>query len=134
VLPVESTITALLCRLGREDEARQFLDEHDLDISGDWWFSPMIWAMAAETSMYLRLPELASTTYALLVPLKGRPASAGSGTALGPIDAFLAMAAQATGEQDLATGHAQDAARLCEVWRIPLAAEWLAVTRARFSF
>jgi hypothetical protein len=94
----------------------------------------MIWAMAAETSMYLRLPELASTTYALLVPLKGRPASAGSGTALGPVDAFLAMAAEATGERDLATRHAQDASRLCEEWRIPLAAEWFARIRSNYGF
>jgi DNA-binding SARP family transcriptional activator len=134
VLPVESTITALLCRVGREAEARQFLEEHDLDISGDWWFSPMIWAMAAETSMYLRLPDLAATTYGLLLDLKGRPASAGSGTALGPVDAFLAMAAEATGERDLATRHAQDASRLCEEWRIPLAGEWFARIRSKHGF
>jgi hypothetical protein len=47
---------------------------------------------------------------------------------------FLAMAAAATGERDLATRHAQDAARLCEEWRIPLAAQWFAEVRESFDF
>ena len=44
------------------------------------------------------------------------------------------MAAEATGERDLATRHADDAARLCEEWRIPLAAEWFADVRSKFGF
>jgi hypothetical protein len=44
------------------------------------------------------------------------------------------MAAEATGERDLATRHAQEAARLCEEWRIPLAAEWFAQIRSNYGF
>ena len=62
------------------------------------------------------------------------PPCAGSGTCVGPVDAFLAMAAAATGERDLATRHAQDAVRLCEEWRIPLAARWFAEVRETYGF
>ncbi len=44
------------------------------------------------------------------------------------------MAAVATGEQDLATRHADDAARLCEEWDVPLAASWFDGVREKFAF
>ena len=50
---------------------------------------------------------------------------------IGPVDSFLAMAAHATGEQDLATRHADEAARLCAEWEIPLAASWFAGVREK---
>ena len=76
----------------------------------------------------------AADAYAALSEFSGQPACVGSGTALGPVDAYLAMAAEATGERALATRHADDAARLCEEWRIPLAAQWFADLRSRFGF
>ena len=83
-------------------------------------------SMAAEAALYAGLPDLAATAYDRLLPFAGMPSASGSGTVIGPVDTFLAMAALATGERDLATRHADDAARLCAEWEIPLAASWLA--------
>jgi hypothetical protein len=94
----------------------------------------MVSAMAAEAALYTGRTDLAADAYAALAEFRGQPACAGSGTSLGPVDAFLAMAASATGERELATRHAQDAARLCDEWRIPLAGVWFADVRAAFAF
>ena len=40
--------------------------------------------------------------------------------ASGPVDAYLALAAAATGERELAARHADDAAALAREWEIPL--------------
>ncbi|MFL6081225.1 MAG: BTAD domain-containing putative transcriptional regulator [Ornithinibacter sp.] len=137
-LPVTTVVTALWCRLGRFEEARGYLAEHEhtlaAELSAQTWFSPMGWAMGAEAAAHLGRPDLAAATYAHLVELRGRPACAGSGTCLGPADAFLALAAHATGERDLATSHARDAARWCEEWQVPLAAQWFAGVRDTFGF
>ena len=53
---------------------------------------------------------------------------------MGPVDAFLAHAAAAVGERDLAARHADDALRLMEEWQIPLAAQWLRDQRERYGF
>jgi hypothetical protein len=50
------------------------------------------------------------------------------------VDAYLALAARATGETALAGRHADDAARLAEEWQIPLFAAWLGEQRDRFGF
>lgn len=134
ILPVASTAAALLGRAGRLEEARDYLETHPVEMEIDSWFSPMMWAMAAEAAAYVGRRDLASSAYAHLAPLAGRPACAGSGTALGPVDAFLALAAHTTGERDLAIRHADDAERLCAEWRIPLAATWWAELRGRFGF
>jgi hypothetical protein len=90
--------------------------------------------MAAESALHLGLPDLAAAAYESLSGLAGHPATAGSGTCVGPVDAFLAMAAEAAGERDLATRHAREAARLCEEWQVPLAARWFAGVRETFGF
>lgn len=133
-LPVETTLAAMMCRIGRVDEAREYLADREVDVTGDWWFSPLEWAMAAEAAAYVGRPDLAAIAYERLSPHCGRTACAGSGTTLGPVDAFLALAAYATGERDLATRHAENAARLCEEWEIPLCSAWFAKARARFGF
>jgi DNA-binding SARP family transcriptional activator len=137
-LPVTTAVAAMWCRAGRVDDARAHLAAHEArladELRTDTWFSPMMWAMGAEAAAHVGRPELAAATYAPLTGLRGQPACAGSGTALGPADAFLALAAHATGERDLATRHARDAARLCEEWRIPLAARWFAEVRETLGF
>lgn len=137
-LPVTTVVAAMWCRVGRVEEARRYLDAHERDLavqlSSETWFSPMMWAMGAEAAAYLGRPDLAAAVYAPLSGLRGQPACAGSGATLGPVDAFLALAAHATGERDLATRHARDAARWCEEWRIPLAAQWFAGVRDTFGF
>jgi DNA-binding SARP family transcriptional activator len=134
VMPVETSVAALMCRVGQVDEARQYLDGRTIDLSPHWWFSTMAAAMAAEAALFTGRTDLAAAAYSAMSDFRGQLAAAGSGTALGPVDAFLAMAAAATGELALATQHADDAARLCEQWRIPLAADWFAGIRATFGF
>jgi hypothetical protein len=134
VLPVDAAVLSLLIRVGRMDEARAFRDDHEIDLGGDTWFSLLPWALGAEAALALDDRELAATTYELLAPHAGHMACAGSGTALGPVDAFLALAAAATGESELAARHADAALELCRAWRIPLAAEWLVDQRDRNSF
>ncbi len=134
VMPIDASMGALLCRIGEVDRARAHLEGREIDLSPHWWFSTMEAAMAAESALHTGLRDLAADAYAALSEFSGQPACAGSGTALGPVDAFLAMAAEATGERELATRHADDAARLCEEWRIPLAAQWFAEVRSRVGF
>jgi hypothetical protein len=52
---------------------------------------------------------------------------------VGPLDMFLAMAAHATGQQDLATRHADSALQQCADWDAPLAADWVRRERERFG-
>jgi hypothetical protein len=72
--------------------------------------------------------------YERLAPYEGFSCCAGSGVALGPVDAFLALASAAGGERDVATRHADRALELCEEWQVPLAAQWLRGQRERFGF
>ena len=134
ILPVASTIAAMLCRVGRVEDAREFLATREIEMDVDSWFSPMMWSMAAEAAAYLGVADLAASAYGHLSELRGQVACAGSGTALGPVDAFLAIAAHAVGDHDLAVQHADVAARLCDEWRIPVAATWFAEVRGTFGF
>jgi hypothetical protein len=94
----------------------------------------MVLSMAAEAAMYVGASDIAATAYDRLLPFAGMPAASGSGTVIGPVDTFLAMAALATGERDLATRHADDAARLCAEWEVPLADSWLVGRRQQYGF
>jgi hypothetical protein len=134
VMPVHASLSAVLCRIGEIDKATAYLESHPIDLSPDWWFSTMESGMAAEAALCTGRKDLAADAYAALSEFSGQPACAGSGTALGPVDAFLAMAAEATGERALATRHANDAVRLCEEWRIPSAGQWFADFRSKFGF
>ena len=69
-----------------------------------------------------------------LLPFAGYSCCAGSGNHAGPVDLFLALAAAARGDRDLAARHAEDAERLCAQWQIPLAAQWLRGQRDRYGF
>ena len=134
VMPVHASLPAVLCRVGEIEQARAYLEAHPIDLAPDWWFSTQEGAMAAEAALCTGRKDVAADAYAALSEFTGQPACAGSGTTLGPVDAFLAMAAEATGERALATRHADDAARLCEEWRIPLAGQWFADFRSKFGF
>ncbi len=137
-LPLATARTAMLCRVGRLDEARDYLDGHPDEVAEaltlDTWFSTMAVCMAAETACHLGDREMAATAYEWLAPFTGRPAGAGSGTYVGPVDMFLAMAAHAAGEADLATRHADDAVERCRAWEAPLAEEWVLRERQHFGF
>ncbi|MDF1606304.1 BTAD domain-containing putative transcriptional regulator [Nocardioides sp. YIM 152315] len=136
-VPTAPPMLTMLCRTGRLDDARAYLTTQreyvDRAIDADTWYSPMAWSMAAESACYLDDRELAATAYALLAPLAGQTASAGSGSTIGPVDIFLAMAAHTTGQDDLAARHAERAVELCEAWQIPLARDWCVRERERLG-
>lgn len=102
--------------------------EHANDIS------LLAWAHAAELSLYLGEPALASGAYERLAPLAGLNTCAGSSLALGPVDSYLALAAAAAGERDLAARHADDALALADAWDVPLVAAWLRGLRTEHAF
>ena len=133
-IPITSTVLVFLLRSGDLEGAKAHAAEHPVVLDEVDWFSMMNWACAAEASLGLRDAELAAAAYEKLAPYGGRVASAGSGNAMGPVDAFLAHAAAAVGDLDLAARHADDALRLMEEWQIPLAAQWLRDQRERYDF
>ena len=133
-LPISATVVAYLWRGGQEDRAREYYASHTLDLDTDDWFSLLAWCNAAESALYMKDADLAARTYARLAPYAGMSCVAGSGNASGPVDSFLAMAAAAAGEEQVATRHADDAERLCAEWDIPLAGRWLLGQRERYGF
>jgi hypothetical protein len=133
-LPMEAATVVMMWRAGREDRAHAYAAAATFDLEQDNWFSMLNWACAAETALVLGDRDLAVAAYDRLAPFPGYSACAGSGTNLGPVDAFLALAAAAVGDLDLAGGHADDALALCETWQVPLVAQWLRAQRARDSF
>jgi hypothetical protein len=133
-MPVTSIVLTLLLRGGDEEAARAHAAEHPLRLAGVDWFSLLNWACAAEAALGLGDSETAAAAYAALAPYAGRAVSAGSGNAMGPVDAFLAHAAAAVGDLELAGRHAYDAERLMAEWQIPLARQWLRDQRDRYAF
>jgi hypothetical protein len=105
-----------------------------VDLGGDDWFAMLNWCSAAEAALWLDDHAMASAAYERLAPYAGRSACAGSGNAIGPVDIFLAQAAAAVGEKELAGRHADAAQELMEEWQLPLAEEWFRGQRERFSF
>lgn len=136
-LPLATSRLTMLSRVGRVDEARAWYDEHRAEVIDNieinTWFLTMALSMGAEAACYLGDRELAAATYEKLADLAGRPACAGSGTVVGPVDIFLAMAALTTGERELATQHADRAIELCETWKVPLATDWVRRERERLG-
>ena len=133
-LPVGAAVAMYLGRAGRVDEARDYLETHPIDFEPDDWFSFFIWGCAADAAFMTGRKDIAASAYERLAPFAGRPLCAGSAMAMGPVDAFLALAAYTTGETDLATGHADAALELCQTWDIPLAAAWLQDQRDAHGF
>ncbi|NUR95138.1 MAG: AAA family ATPase [Kribbellaceae bacterium] len=133
-IPVDLTIQWLLVRAGRVNEARA-LGNGELAIpANDDWLSMQQRCAAAEVAYAYRQARPARLLYEWLSPFAGRVCSAGFSVPLGPVDAFLALAAMATGERELATRHADRALQLCEEWEIPLATDWFRQQRERGGF
>ena len=132
-LPATSAVLVFWMRGGREDLAWMCKRAHPIDLSADDWYAPLNWCAAAEIGLTMDDHPLAAAAYEKLAPLAGQSCTAGSGNAMGPIDAFLAQAAAAVGEKALAGRHADRALELCEQWQIPLAAQWRRAQRDRFG-
>lgn len=133
-MPMAPIVIRLLLRAGLTDEAHRCYAEKPIRLPDDDWFAMLNWGSAAEVARVMADPALAAAAYEKLAPFAGRACCAGSGVASGPVDAYLALAASAVGEQELAGEHADAAEELMASWEVPLAAAWLGAHRARYGF
>jgi DNA-binding SARP family transcriptional activator/tetratricopeptide (TPR) repeat protein/type II secretory pathway predicted ATPase ExeA len=132
-MPVGCFRAALYIRIGDRDAARDSIVV-DPGLSSHDWYSLAEWAAAGEVAAHLERPDLGRQAYDLLAPMTGWSVNAGAGTAIGPADAFLALAAFSMGDTELASRHADDAEHLMDQWRIPPVRQWFAGERDRFGF
>lgn len=132
--PFGASIAVYLWRAGEPDRARAVYAERGAPLDHDNDISLLAWAHAAELALYLGEPALAAGAYERLAPFSGLNTSAGSTLVLGPVDTYLALAAAATGERDLAGRHADDALALARAWDAPAVAEWLQTLREERGF
>jgi hypothetical protein len=132
--PMTSAIVATLWIFGEEQQALDYLGAHEVDLTPQDWFTMLNWCWTAVAAACSRDAELGAESYRLLAPFAGHGCSAGSGVSNGPVDAYLALAAYATGEREVAARHAEDAVRLAEEWQIPLFTAWLKEQRERLGF
>jgi hypothetical protein len=133
-LPMDLDVLWMLVRAGRIDEARTEYERSTVVLDEDGWLALFERCIVAEIAFALGHADDARAMYRWLAPYAGRCAMAGFGSALGPVDAHLALAAAAAGEREVATRHADDAMKLCGDWDIPLAARWLRGHRDRGGF
>jgi hypothetical protein len=129
-----NVILLLLLRTGQLTLAAAHLDRHPVALVDDTFDAPLCLAVAAEAGFLLQRRDLAATAYALLTPWAGRAVSAGTGSPLGPVDSFLALAAAAVDESRLAARHADRALDICADWGMAPVAEWLSRHRAHGGF
>ena len=128
------TLAVFLWRDGRKDRARAVHAEHRDELDPGGHFAPLSWGHAAELALYLGDADLAGRAYDLLTRCTGQSCGAGSNLASGPVDAYLAMAAAATGETAIASRHADAAAAQADEWDIPLFGRWFAGMRETYGF
>lgn len=133
-MPTGAVLAYVLWRNGQEERARQWLVESRPDLTPVDWFSMLNWGCAAAMAAFTADSTLGAGAYERLAPHAGQSCGAGSGVASGPVDAFLALGAIATGETTLATRHADEALRLAADWGIPLFTEWFGGQRDRYRF
>ena len=123
----------MLLRLGLADEARALAPAIDVD-EPESWFSLLVWCTAGEVALGIGDAQLGAAAYARAAPYSGGLCLGGTGAPLGPVDAFLALAAAATGETATAGRHADLALAQCQEWQIPPVAQWLRDQRDRYGF
>jgi hypothetical protein len=132
--PVTTSVVAAFWRSGLEDEARAHLEAHPVDLDYEGWFAPLNWGMSALVALLLGDAALGTAARARILPHLGLSCAAGSGSFCGPLDLYAALGAAAAGDLDQARVHADEAARLCEEWEIPLAGLWLRALREQHGF
>ena len=134
--PLAAPVTALMLRADEADQAREHLElvgglrlaPEDHELAG------YLDCHAAEVALRLGDAEVAADCYRRLTPYAGRTGQAGSALNAGPIDAFLAMAAAATGETVRAAEHADAAVVLMDRWELSVGRAWFERLRERFGF
>ena len=133
-LPIVSLHLVFLLRNGDLDAARAAHDTYVVDLTRVDWYAPINQACAAEAALGLGDPALAAAAYDLMRDRTGETVNAGSGLTLGPVDAFLALAAAALGDHETAAAHADEALRLIDLWDLPLCRTWFEHQRATYAF
>ena len=126
VLPLRIVPAALAARVGGAEAGRAALAGADVsdDLDLDDWIAPFLWGLACELAYRVGDAALAAKAYTRAAPMAGTCCCAGTTAHLGPFDMFLAMAAEATGEHDIARRHAEAAAALITAWDLPLLGAW----------
>ncbi|MET0965063.1 MAG: BTAD domain-containing putative transcriptional regulator [Nakamurella sp.] len=132
-LPMQQTLLWMMLLAGQRAEAQKLYATTVLEIPPDTWMSLSTNCQIAEIAAEFGDADLGAGVYRWLVPYAGRPAAAAASTAMGPVDTYLAMAAVAVGEIDLARRHATEAETLCVEWEIPLATRRITALRERFG-
>lgn len=132
--PFSASVVHYLWRAGEHDRAREYYAEHGVSLDHENEISLLAWCHAAAIALYLGERALGAGVYERLVGYAGRSCCAGSDLASGPVDGYLAMAAAAVGELDLAATHADTAEALSETWDIPLFGAWVRETRAAYGY
>ncbi|WP_168929277.1 BTAD domain-containing putative transcriptional regulator [Nocardioides sp. GY 10113] len=133
-IPVGPAGAILALRTGQPEVARALFDRYGVELDTDNWFSPFLWSLGAELGLGLGERDVAARAYARLAPYAGTCVLSGTSPAHGPVDAYLALAAAAVGETDLATEHADAGLALTRAWRIPQVERWLLDLRERHGF
>ena len=133
-LPIVSLHLVFLLRNGDLDAARAAHDTYVVDLTRVDWYAPINQACCRRGRPRAGRPALAAAAYDLMRDRAGETADAGSGLTLGPVDAFLALAAAALGDRETAAAHADEALRLIDLWDLPLCRTWFEHQRATYAF
>jgi hypothetical protein len=134
LVPIGPALVVLMLRRGADDAAARTWASVDYDLTLDNWYAALHWALGAEIALRLGDRDLGAQVYQRLLPLRAGCIISGTGPAMGPADAYLAVAAAAAGEGTVASEHADAAAGLCGTWQIPQVGRWLADLRERYAF
>lgn len=132
--PFAASIATFLCRTGDLDGARAYYRTHGAPLDHDNEVSLLAWCHAAELALHLGERELGCAVLPLLAPYAGRACAVGQALTDGPVDAYLAYAAAAAGDREVARAHAEAADRLAGEWDIPAFADRFARMRRRHGF
>ncbi|MCD4532830.1 AAA family ATPase [Nocardioides sp. cx-169] len=132
--PIELTAVLILFRLGLDEAAHaHYASMPALEPDGTY-MGMLVAAVSAEVALHLGRRPLSERMYEWLQPYSGGVASAGSTAVLGPVDAFLALAAAGSGRPAQAAAHAESALEQCSRWGMSRATSWLSDLRERYHF
>lgn len=134
-LPLDVFTVVALWRSGRRGAARDVFEPVQLHalIDRELAFSSPLRCAVAEAALYLDDADLGRHAYSTLAPYAGRSSGA-DGLFFGPMDAFLALAARASGDVVAASLHADRAMEMIDAWGLPPARAWLEGLRSTYGF
>lgn len=133
-IPASSTVALVLLRAGERSRAAALVDSQPLPTERHTFLATAFAAMNCEIALELDRPALAVDAYRYLRDYSGRMASAGTATAIGPVDLFLAYGAAATGDAAAATAYADAAADQARRWGLSRFDAHIARCRSRHGF